>query len=244
MSKTGKPKGVHCQHDSKIFIGEAAEFGSGGERHILAPSALLIHRGGKKYRLTPASVKGCNAGFYLSALREKDETHISTIRDSKKADPWLSGSHENHRRSGCYPGSSCQGTGSPRSVGLIILKTNFLRNCIIRFPKSHRLHQSEEFSSVIRFRCSARSEFLQVFAKPNNLVHSRLGLIVAGKIERLAVNRNRVKRLLREAFRARQQDLAGLDLVVRLRCRVAQSNSMQMTGEAEMLMIQLQRCRG
>ena len=227
-----------------MLVGEAAEFGSGGEQHILDPSDLLIHRGGKKYRLTLASVKGCNAGFYLSDSGGKDETHLSTIRDSKKADSWLSGSHENRRRSGCYPGASCQGTGSPWGVGLIILKPNFSRNSIIRFPKSHRLHQAEEFSSVIRFRCSASSEFLQVFAKPNNLVHSRLGLIVAGKIERLAVNRNRAKRLLREVFRARQRDLAGLDLVVRLRCRVPQSNSMQMTGEAEMLMIQLQRCRG
>jgi ribonuclease P protein component len=119
-----------------------------------------------------------------------------------------------------------------------------LRNCIIRFPKSHRLHQAEEFSSVIRFRCSASSEFIQVFAKPNNLAHSRLGLIVARKIERLAVNRNRVKRLLREVFRARHQDLAGLDLVVRLRCRVSESSSLRITEEAGTLMVQLQRCRG
>ena len=114
----------------------------------------------------------------------------------------------------------------------------------IRFPKSHRLRQADEFSSVLRFRCSASGEFLQVFAKPNDLVHSRLGLIIAGKVERLAVNRNRAKRLLREIFRARQQELAGLDLVVRLRCRVSQSNIVRMAGEAEMLMIQLQRCRG
>jgi ribonuclease P protein component len=106
------------------------------------------------------------------------------------------------------------------------------------------LHKAEEFSSVIRFGCSARSEFLQIFAKPNGLLHSRLGLIVAGKIERLAVSRNRAKRLLREVFRARQQDVAGLDLVVRLRCRVNHSDSSRMTGEAERLMIQLQRCRG
>jgi len=96
----------------------------------------------------------------------------------------------------------------------------------------------------MRFRCSSNSEFLQIFAKPNNRIHSRLGLIVAGKIERLAVNRNRVKRLLREVFRERQGDLVGLDLVVRLRCRVSQSKSMQMTEEAKTLMIQLQRCRG
>ncbi|SEL57939.1 ribonuclease P protein component [Nitrosovibrio tenuis] len=105
------------------------------------------------------------------------------------------------------------------------------------------MHNAEEFSSVIRFRCSASSERLQIFAKPNGLMQSRLGLIVAGKIERLAVRRNRVRRLLRELFRARQQELAGLDLVVRLRCRVAEIDLSRMVAEAEKLMIQLQRCR-
>jgi ribonuclease P protein component len=38
--------------------------------------------------------------------------------------------------------------------------------------------------------------------------------------------------------------LAGLDVVVRLRCRISQNNSMQMKVEAETLMVQLQRCRG
>jgi len=118
------------------------------------------------------------------------------------------------------------------------------RNRIIRFPKTHRLHKAEEFSSVIRFRCSACSELLQIFAKPNGLIHSRLGLIVAGKIERLAVRRNSVKRLLRETFRARQQDVAGLDLVVRLRRPVAPDHFSRLASEAESLMIQLQRCRG
>lgn len=83
---------------------------------------------------------------------------------------------------------------------------------------------------------------------PNNLAHSRLGLIVAGKVVRRAVGRNRVKRLLREVFRTRQQALAGLDLVVRLRSRPreveAQAEiSSRMITEAETHMIQLQRCR-
>jgi ribonuclease P protein component len=66
---------------------------------------------------------------------------------------------------------------------------------------------------------------------------------VAGKIERLAVNRNRVKRVLREVFRARQEDMAGLDLVMRLRCRASDRSSAQLAEEARRLMIQLQQCR-
>lgn len=177
------------------------------------------------------------------ASGRKDETHLPAVCDTEKADTRLSGSHENQRWGIRYPGSPRQRTSPPGCVDLTILKLNS-RNCIIRFPKSHRLHRAEEFSSVIRFRCSASGEFIQIFAKPNNLIHSRLGLIVAGKVERLAVNRNRARRLLREVFRARQQDLAGLDLVVRLRCQISRSDAVRMTGEAEMLMLQLQRCRG
>ena len=84
---------------------------------------------------------------------------------------------------------------------------------------------------------------LQIFAKPNGLLHSRLGLIVSGKIERLAVNRNRVKRVLREVFRARQGDVAGLDVVMRLRRRASDRSSVQLADEARSLMIQLQQCR-
>ncbi|HET7061963.1 MAG TPA: ribonuclease P protein component [Nitrosospira sp.] len=105
------------------------------------------------------------------------------------------------------------------------------------------MRKPEEFSSVLRFRCSANSELLQVFAKPNGLSQSRLGLIVAGKIERLSVRRNRTKRLLREAFRARQHELGGLDLVVRLRSRTMQDDSPRIRAEADELMVQLQRCR-
>lgn len=83
---------------------------------------------------------------------------------------------------------------------------------------------------------------------PNQLAHPRLGLIVAGKVVRRAVGRNRVKRLLREVFRARQQELAGLDLVVRLRRppaaeTLAETTGSRMVAEAEALMLQLQRCR-
>ncbi|TFH08495.1 MAG: ribonuclease P protein component [Nitrosomonadales bacterium] len=111
-------------------------------------------------------------------------------------------------------------------------------------PKSHRLHNAKEFSSVIQFRCSESSEFLQIFAKPNDLIYSRLGLIVAGKIERLAVKRNRAKRVLRALFREKQQDLAGLDFVVRLRRPVARADSSRLKDEGKALIIKLQRCCG
>ncbi len=44
-------------------------------------------------------------------------------------------------------------------------------------------------------------------------------MIVPKKVIRTAVGRNRVKRLLREWFRLGQTDIAGLDIIARLKAR-------------------------
>lgn len=53
-----------------------------------------------------------------------------------------------------------------------------------------------------------------VFAGLSNKPQARLGIVVAKKNVRLAVARNKIKRVLRETFRQQQQLLNGLDVVV------------------------------
>ncbi len=55
---------------------------------------------------------------------------------------------------------------------------------------------------------------LLILARPNQLSHSRIGLVIAKKNVRLAVDRNRVKRLIRESFRLTDATLPDLDIVV------------------------------
>ena len=55
---------------------------------------------------------------------------------------------------------------------------------------------------------------MTVLAAPNTLGFARLGLALSRKAMPLAVNRNRVKRLVRESFRSQQAHLGGIDLVV------------------------------
>ncbi|WP_426415519.1 ribonuclease P protein component [Aestuariirhabdus sp. LZHN29] len=55
---------------------------------------------------------------------------------------------------------------------------------------------------------------LLILARPNDCDHSRLGMVIAKKNVRLAVQRNRIKRLIRESFRHQQADLPGLDIVI------------------------------
>jgi len=56
-----------------------------------------------------------------------------------------------------------------------------------------------------------------VQATLNGKQFARLGIIVGKRVARRAVDRNLLKRLVRESFRHRQRELAGFDLLVRPR---------------------------
>lgn len=84
-----------------------------------------------------------------------------------------------------------------------------------RFPKSSHLRRPTEFKAVYDARCKAGDGHLLVFARPNGQGETRCGLSVSKKQHGIAVQRNRIKRMLREAFRQSQCDLpVGLDLIL------------------------------
>jgi ribonuclease P protein component len=53
-----------------------------------------------------------------------------------------------------------------------------------------------------------------VLWRPNGRSEARLGLAVSKKNVRRAVDRNLLKRIIRESFRMRKDDMAGVDVVV------------------------------
>lgn len=83
------------------------------------------------------------------------------------------------------------------------------------FPRDWRLLTPKDYSAVfnaVEYKVPHRN--LLILAAPNRLEHARLGLIFAKKHLKRAHDRNRVKRLVRESFRAHKGELPGVDLIV------------------------------
>lgn len=155
--------------------------------------------------MTGAGYTRCNSWFFKG---ESNEAYISTLGDQTEADSWLPRQNENPRWTVRDPGAESQGTGKTERLD---------GDAINSFPRSHRLLKPAEFSSVFNFRCAVVGKYFQIQFRPNGKEHSRLGMIVAKKSERLAVHRNFTKRVIRELFRTHHCDIIGLDIVVRLR---------------------------
>lgn len=83
-----------------------------------------------------------------------------------------------------------------------------MTNSLIR--RHSHLQNSSEFRVVYAHGRRYEGRFLTAFIYPNNLAYHRLGITASRKTSRSAVERNRLKRLLREAFRLSEDDLSGL----------------------------------
>jgi ribonuclease P protein component len=130
------------------------------------------------------------------------EAHISTKQSSPREDARIQTSHVDQERSSGVEETPREGAQAS-DPGPLLRPANGL-------PQSARLRKPSEFRLVYASGRRYDGRLMSVFILPNGLDRHRLGITASRKLARRAVDRNRLKRLLREAFRLSGATLDGL----------------------------------
>lgn len=85
---------------------------------------------------------------------------------------------------------------------------------LYRLQKEKRLLDAAAFGRVFKKATRSRDKWFTVLCSKSDKDNARLGMAISKKNCRLATDRNRIKRVVRESFRQHQADLAGIDVVV------------------------------
>jgi ribonuclease P protein component len=101
------------------------------------------------------------------------------------------------------------------------------------------MRRPAEFQRVYAAGKRLGNEFFTVNAQANGLGCARLGMSIAARILRRAVDRNRLRRLIRESFRANQQRLPPLDIVIGVRAGVQSVVNAQLRPALEQLWLKI-----
>ena len=102
----------------------------------------------------------------------------------------------------------------------------------LNFGKSRRLLNAADYRAVFdQVDCKVSSKEILCLSRDNGSNHPRLGLVIAKKNVRLAVQRNRVKRIIRDSFRLHQHQLPPLDMIILARKGIDDLNNSELHAE-------------
>jgi ribonuclease P protein component len=104
-------------------------------------------------------------------------------------------------------------------------------------PRAARtLRRRTDFEAVLRSGSRFASRNFVLRAHLNACAHARLGIIAGKKVATRAVDRNRARRLIREAFRGALSRLGPYDVTVQLRGDLRSESNARVRAELDNLL--------
>ena len=107
---------------------------------------------------------------------------------------------------------------------------------MLRGSRRYRLTGTGAFEAVFRSGRRREGQFLQLITMPAAREIGRTGIVIGRKALPLAVDRNRVRRLLRVRLHEARPAIERHDLVLRLKKRAARSEFALIADEAAQLL--------
>jgi ribonuclease P protein component len=98
----------------------------------------------------------------------------------------------------------------------------------LTLPAQRRLRRKSDFEAAYARGRRFGNGFFAVTARPNDIGGPRLGLAVSVKNAGNSVERNRLRRTIRESFRLHQHDLPAVDIVVSARGRAREATGAEL----------------
>lgn len=110
--------------------------------------------------------------------------------------------------------------------------TTFLATSLTSLPKNARLLKAADYNHVFDRPVRSSDCYFTVLARPNKLLHARLGMAFSKKRVKMAVARNRLKRISRESFRLTEEKF-NADFVVLAGAQCAKATNQQLFHSLE-----------
>lgn len=111
----------------------------------------------------------------------------------------------------------------------------------LSFSKPDKLTHSKEFGKLSRLGKKVVNQHFVILYLINSLEQSRLGITISKKASKLAVQRNRVKRVTREFFRHHRPSAHHFDIVVIARHNIAQVTNKMLVDSLGLLWEKIDR---
>lgn len=101
------------------------------------------------------------------------------------------------------------------------------------FSRSSRLTSAGDFKQVFQNNIRVSDDCFTILVGKQQGLVARIGFAVAKKQIKSAVERNRLKRIIRESFRRHQIELPNTGIVFMVRCKILQLDNAQIFARLE-----------